>query len=112
MTTATRTRKTEQLDLTEQRREFFCAGRTPQLVYLAEASYLAMEGAGRPEETLSAAIGAMYTAAYGLKFRLKREGDDFKVCPVQAQWWSLEAGGLESPNIGGANPQDWHWRFC
>jgi hypothetical protein len=108
MTTASKPRA-EQTDLTELRPEFFRAGRVPQLVYLPAATYMAMDGKGEPETSLPDAIGAMYTVAYGLKFRLKRLGHDFKVCPVQAQWWFGSAANGAEP--GTANADDWTWRL-
>ena len=103
--------KPESLDLSKERPDFFRAPRTPELVDLPEAAYLAMEGTGAPEQALSEAIPAMYTIAYGLKFRLKRAGRDFKVCPVEGQWWCTDASGDESPDLAQAPDSDWHWRL-
>jgi hypothetical protein len=80
------------------------------MVDLGEAAYLAVEGHGSPEASLAPAMSAIYTVAYGLKFRLKRFGHDFRVCPAEAQWWSVDESGHESPERP-PNDVDWHWRL-
>jgi hypothetical protein len=109
MTTATR--GAEKTDLFTLRPAFFHAARKPELVELREVSYLAIEGRGAPEQSLPPVIGAMFSVAYGLKFKLKARGCDFKVCPVQAQWWFTDDAGNEAPNIWEARPEQWHWRL-
>ena len=108
---ATAMRPDTKTDLTELRPECFKASRAPQVIRLPEASYLALEGAGAPEQALPEAIGALYSIAYGLKFRLKSQGCDFKVCPVEAQWWMLDPRGKEAPDIWDSAPEHWHWRL-
>jgi hypothetical protein len=97
--------KTSQTDLYRERPEFFKAGRKPELVDLAEASFLQVDGEGSPDDQrFQDAIGALYSTAYTLKFSLKKSGRDFKVPTFEGLWWIL-ADGQELPR------DQWRWRL-
>ena len=77
------------LDLAKERPEYYRATKTPQLVKLKPAKYLAIEGAGSPESAeFQAAIRAMYSVAFTVKMTRKFEGTDYKVCHLEGLWWS------------------------
>jgi hypothetical protein len=93
------------LDLYKERPDFFRAPRTPELVDLGEANYLAVDGQGEPGgPVFQEKIGAIYSVAYTLKFAEKEKGRDFKVPTLECSWWIM-AGGAELP------PAQWRWRL-
>jgi hypothetical protein len=60
----------------------------PRLVTVPPTSYLTVEGTGSPRgKQFQAAIQAVFPVAYTIKMQLKLEGHDFKVGPIEAQWW-------------------------
>jgi hypothetical protein len=93
------------LDLYKARPEFFKASRTPEIVDLPEASYLAVDGQGEPGgQVFQDRIGALFSVAYTLKFAEKEEGRDFKVPTIECSWWIM-ADGVELPAA------QWRWRL-
>ena len=108
MTAAEKPLKT---DLSREFPAFFKAPAVPELVELPEMSYLALDGEGVPEQALSPAIGAVYPVVYTVKMKLKAQGRDFKVCPIEAQWWFIGDDGSEVPTIADVAPERWRWRL-
>ena len=53
---------------------------SPELVTIAPATYLVVDGTGIPEGSqFQAAVKAIYSVAYTLKMQLRVEGQDFKI---------------------------------
>lgn len=81
------------LSLAEAPRELdrlYKARLTPELVYVPELPFLAIDGLGDPNGSAEymAAIQALYSVSYTLKFALKRLGaPDVKVGPLEGLWW-------------------------
>jgi len=73
--------------------------RVPELVYVPELRYLAIEGQGSPEEeAFQDAVGAMYAIAYGCRFGAKKElALDYPVMPLEGLWWT--ASGAEFTSV-------------
>ena len=71
---------------------YYGAGKRPRMVDVSEMPFLAIEGRGAPtgdEQTpFQAAIGAMYSVAYTMKFTIKNEGRDFGIPAIEASWWA------------------------
>ncbi|MBS1123569.1 MAG: hypothetical protein H6Q90_5797, partial [Deltaproteobacteria bacterium] len=69
---------------------FLRAAKEPELVVLPPAKFICVEGAGAPEESdFQAAVGALYSVAYTMKFAAKKAGGpDLKVAPLEALWWA------------------------
>jgi hypothetical protein len=81
--------------------------RKPVLLDIKPAVYLSLDGCGSPrEESFQEAIGALYAMAYTLKFASKAEGRDFKVAPLEGQWWVDDPRGFDATPM-----QDWQWRL-
>lgn len=85
--------KGAKLDLAKLHPEQFRARATPEVVKLAPAQYISLEGRGAPEsDTFQDAIGALYGVAYTLKFAMKPEGRDFRVSALEGLWWAGSSG--------------------
>ena len=64
----------------------------PAIVEVPELAFLMVDGRGDPNtsEQFRDAIQALYSAAYTLKFSLKKTDPerDFKVAPLEGLWWT------------------------
>jgi hypothetical protein len=84
---------------------------TPEadVVTVPSRSVLGIEGQGAPEsEAFQRSIGALYGAAYTLKFARKRGGKgDFKIGALEASW------GIDGPESAFVTTprQEWRWRL-
>lgn len=59
-------------------------------VQMPKLNYLMIDGKGDPnkEAAYAQAVEALYSIAYGIKFRVKREqGLEFGVLPLEGLWW-------------------------
>jgi hypothetical protein len=67
----------------------------PAIVEVPELAFLMVDGRGDPNtsEAFHDAMQALYSAAYTLKFTLKKADPerDFKVAPLEGLWWTDEA---------------------
>ncbi len=82
----------------------------PDVVEIPARTVLAIDGAGPPDgEAFRRSVGALYGAAYGVKFaRKKGGGGEFKVGPLEGRWW---AEGV-SEDLEGPPPREaWRWRL-
>lgn len=80
----------------------------PEMVAVPARTAVALDGAGPPDgPAFPRAVGALYGAAYGLKFARKARGADFKVGPLEGRWWAEGApeGDLAAPR------ETWRWRL-
>jgi hypothetical protein len=78
----------------------------PELVDVPPMQFLMVDGRGDPNTSLEyrQAIEALYGAAYGLKFLLKKKGHDFKVAPLEGLWWATDMKSFEVHRKA-----DWRW---
>jgi hypothetical protein len=78
------------IDLWAENRELFTpSAREPSLVMVPALCYLMVDGSGDPNTSAAFrdAIGALYAAAYTLKFMLKKKsGVDFRVMPLSGRF--------------------------
>lgn len=96
-----------ELDLRTALAPLYRAKAKPSLVDVPPLTVLSIEGAGAPgAESFQAAIQALYTCAYTLKFHAKKQlGLDWPVMPLEALWFD-ETGAPPNPE----QPTDWSWR--
>ena len=69
---------------------------------------VAIDGAGSPgDPSFGRSVGALYGAAYGLKFSRKASGSTFKIGPLEGRWWAEGApdATLQAPR------EAWRWRL-
>lgn len=79
----------------------------PELVDVPEATFLMIDGHGDPNTSVSyaKAIQALYSAAYTVKFALKKEtGRVERVPPLEGLWWGAEERDFEA-----ATKDGWSW---
>lgn len=78
------------------------------VVDLPELQYLMLDGQGDPNDSapFAAAIGALYSIAYTLKFASKRSlGRDYVVAPLEGLWWADDM----SVFTGSGDKSSWRW---
>jgi len=93
--------KKAKLDLYKQHKTEYVAPKTPVLVTIGPARYLSIEGTGEPGgDAFTAAIGALYGAAFTIKMTRKFGGkQDYAVAKLEALW----PGDLSLPRA------QWSW---
>jgi hypothetical protein len=79
----------------------------PAIVDVPARTAVAIDGSGPPgDPSFGRSMGALYGAAYGLKFSRKGAGTSFKVGPLEGRWWAEGANGtLQAPR------ETWRWRL-
>jgi hypothetical protein len=93
-------------DFKKEYREFYLPKAEPEIVTVPRANYIAVRGAGDPNEeggAYKAAVGVLYAVAYTVK--MSRRGDhrmdgycDFVVPPLEGFWWQDGADGVDYAN--------------
>ncbi len=82
----------EKTDYKKQLKQFYSAtANDPAIVKLPPMNYLMIDGQGDPNTSkdYAAAIQALYTVAYTIKFMCKKElQHDFSVMPLEGLWWT------------------------
>ncbi|WP_367321830.1 GyrI-like domain-containing protein [Streptomyces sp. HUAS ZL42] len=80
----------------------------PVLAEIPEQNFLMIDGTGDPNTSpdYRAAVEALYTASYALKFAVKRgpSGFDYKVMPLEGLWWTPDMAEFSVDR-----KQDWQW---
>ncbi len=100
---------TEKIDLVKLHREAYSARKKPFLLTVEPARYLAIEGRGEPGgDSFQSKVGALYAAAFTLKFTSKEAGRDYSVCKLEAVWW---ADGCEDGDLSGVPQAQWRWQL-
>jgi hypothetical protein len=96
------------IDLYKQHRNEYAAKPKPALLEIKPATYLAIEGQGKPGgEAFTASIGALYGMAFTIKMTRKFAGrQDYTVCKLEGQWWHDSTSDLAK-----APPAQWRWNL-
>lgn len=79
----------------------------PEIVDVPAADFVMIDGHGDPNTSsdYALAIQALYSAAYGLKFALKKAGaGDERVAPLEGLW-----SGAEDVDFAAGSKADWDW---
>jgi hypothetical protein len=96
------------VDLRREHPELYRAPDEPVLVDVPELSYLMIDGAGDPNRSpeYPAAVQALYSVAYTIRFALKRAADpvDAPVMPLEGLWWALDLSTFTVED-----KSDWLW---
>lgn len=94
------------IDIKKQYPHLFAPKREPHLVEVPKLRYLMIDGNGSPDgAAFQDAISALYSTAYGTKFRLKAAGrDDFVVPPLEALWWADDPSAFDKNRRA-----EWQW---
>lgn len=97
------------IDLFKLHKDEYVARKKPVLITAHRARYLAIEGRGEPGgEEFQARVGALYAAAFTLKFTSKGEGRDYVVCKLEAVWWT---DGRADGDFSSVSKEQWLWRL-
>ena len=100
--------KAEKLDLHKQHKGEYITPKTPKLVEVGPAKYLAINGRGEPGgKDFQAKVQAMYGCAFTIKMTSKAGGRDYKVCHLEGLWW---AEGQRENFLESARDQ-WCWKL-
>lgn len=95
-------------------REYYRAGKRPRLIEIAEMPFIAIEGCGAPGgEGFQAAIQAMYSVGYTMKYAMKAQGRDFGIAALEAVW-QVEGAQVEDPrdfDYSSVPPEQWRWKL-
>ena len=99
--------RVSKLDFAKEQRELYRPGSEFELVDVPEMTFLAIDGAGDPNSVpaYAAAVAALYTASYAIKFHSKRELDrDYVVAPLEGLWWADDY-----KNFAQLDKSEWFW---
>lgn len=98
---------TDKLDLKKVYKALYSATAKPALVEVPPLRYLAADGSGDPNGSplFAAAVEALFTVAYTLKFQVKKAGGpDFAVMPLEGLWWADDMAAFCA-----SRKADWKW---
>lgn len=96
------------LDLRRELKALYTARATPALIEVPSSLYLMIDGAGDPNTApaYQAAVQALYSTAYALKYALRRTaGLDLAVMPLEGLWWT--EGGPQTFSYD--DRSNWRW---
>jgi len=99
--------RVDKLDLYKVHTADYVTPRKPVLVDIAPAKYLCIGGTGRagsPE--FQAKIGALFGAAFTMKFESKSAGRDYAVCKLEGIYWTDPGRCFADTPI-----EQWHWEL-
>ncbi len=99
----------DKLDFKKRFKELYSPRRPGfQIVEVPEMKYLSVDGTGDPNKTpeYQAAVEALYTISYGIKFAYKAQGLDHVVAPLEGLWWMEDMNEFTV-----ANKYRWEWRM-
>ncbi len=95
------------IDFKKEMKELYTAPvETPKVIHAPALKYLAIDGHGDPNSNpeYQSAVEALYSLSYTIKFRLKKEGLDYVVAPLEGLWWTdqMKDFSIENKSI-------WNW---
>ena len=98
---------TEKLDLAKEDKAYYTARTAPELIEFGQLPYLAIAGSGAPAgNEFTSKVGALYSLAYGVKNRFKKENKDFVAAKLEGLWWvEPDKPALEVPR------EEWKWKL-
>ncbi|MBD3165137.1 hypothetical protein GF324_00905 [bacterium] len=83
----------DKIDFVKVYKEAYSRKKTPQIFHMPALHYLAIEGKSAPEsEAFQQGVAALYGTAYPVKMTwIKQGGRDYKIAPMEAQWWTEDS---------------------
>jgi hypothetical protein len=98
----------ERIDLRKQLKALYGASGTPAVVDVPPLHYLMVDGRGDPNTSPDyvAAIAALYSVSFTLKFGFKRgpERIDYSVMPLEGLWWADDPRSFAE-----GDKSSWYW---
>ena len=97
------------LDLKKEMKAYYTAKKKPGIIDVPPGKFLTIVGKGAPGgEAYSAALQALYSLSYTLKFKCKAEGQDFTVMALEGLWWWDDPTVFD---LDDAPPrEEWNWK--
>jgi hypothetical protein len=96
------------VDLRRELAAVYSAGPAPAFVDVPELSFLMIDGHGDPNSApaYAAAVQALYSLAYPIRFALTRRPDavDARVSPLEGQWWTPDMTTFSTDA-----KSEWNW---
>jgi hypothetical protein len=93
----------KKVDLYKQYAREYVTPKTPAVVKIGPAQYLAVDGQGEPGgSAFTGRIGLLYNMAFTIKMARKFAGRDYAVSKLEGLWWR-EKGDAEH------DPSTWRW---
>lgn len=97
------------LDLKKELKPYYTSRRKPSIIDVPEGKFLTITGRGEPGgAAYQAALNALYSVAYALKFRCKAEGRDFTVMGLEGLWWWDDPAAFDVENP--PPREEWNWK--
>jgi hypothetical protein len=98
---------TTKIDLSRELKELYHARTEPAFVDVPELLFLTIDGHGDPNVSpvFRAAVEALYSVSYTLKFALKPQLE-WKVMPLEGLWWVPDMEQFSTERKA-----DWDWRL-
>jgi len=98
----------KKVDLRKELKELYTpSAKEPEIVRVPGYQYLMIDGAGDPNSSLEfqESVQALYTAAYTLKFMVKKQKEiDYPVMPLEGLWWADDMRAFQM-----AQKDKWKW---
>jgi len=96
------------IDLFKELKHEYGARRSPSIVEVGPAQFLAIEGRGEPGGSVfSERVQSLYRTAYGIKKNGKKAGQDFAVCKLEGLWW----GSRSKTDFFHEPRNQWNWKL-
>lgn len=101
----------EKIDLVKLHKAEYVKPKQAALVQVSPARYLAIPGHGPVSDGFGERVGHLYNMAYTIKMTSRKNGMDYKVCPLEARYWCAQEADPYA--FLGDDPTDqsgWEWQ--
>lgn len=97
----------KKIDLRKQLRHLYSSSTRPNIIEVPPAKFLTITGRGEPGgEAYQAALNALYSVAYAVKFKAKAAGKDFVVMGLEGLWWWDDP----QASFDEVSREEWNWK--
>ncbi len=97
----------KKIDLRKQLKPFYSSPKKPNIIDVPPGKFLTITGRGEPGgKAYQAALNALYSVAYTVKFDSKAAGKDFTVMALESLWWFDDP----SASFDEVPREEWNWK--
>ncbi len=97
----------DKIDLRKQLKHLYSSSKKPAIIDVPPAKFLTKKGRGEPGgEAYQAALNALYSVAYTVKFKAKAFGKDFTVMALEGLWWWDDP----KASLDEVLREEWNWK--